>query len=114
RVPISVARAALGGKMEVPTIDGKTADLNLPEGVQNGQQFRLKGLGMGQLQQARVRGEPQRGDLFVEIAVETPVNLTKQQRELLQQFEEAGPTKKNSPQAHGFLERMKEFLGVKQ
>jgi molecular chaperone DnaJ len=114
RIPINVAQAALGGKLEVPTLDGKTAELNLPEGTQSGAQFRLKGLGMPLLQQTRSRSEPQRGDLFVEIAVETPVNLTKRQKELLKEFEAAFEPKKNSPQADVFLARLKEFLGVKQ
>jgi molecular chaperone DnaJ len=114
RIPLNVAQAALGGKIEVPTLDSKTADLNLPEGVQSGAQFRLKALGMPLLQQGRSRSEPQRGDLFVEIAVETPVHLNKRQKELLKEFEAAGEAKKNNPQAEGFLARMKEFLGVKQ
>jgi molecular chaperone DnaJ len=110
RVPVSLSQAALGGKIEVPTIEGKTADVSLPEGTQNGSQFRLKNLGMTQLQQARTRGEPPRGDLFVEIAVETPVNLTKDQRELLKTFETSLEPKKNTPKAHGFLDKMNDFL----
>ncbi|MBI3419904.1 MAG: molecular chaperone DnaJ [Proteobacteria bacterium] len=114
RIPVSLSQAALGGKLEVPTLSGEPAELSLPEGTQSGAQFRLKSLGMNMLQQARVRGEPQRGDLFVEISVETPINLSKKQRELLKEFEQAGEIKKNNPQAQGFLERMKTFLGVKQ
>ncbi len=113
RVPVGLAQAALGGRIEVPTLEGNPAGLNLPEGTQGGSQFRLKNLGMQVLQQRRSRGAPARGDLFVEVTVETPVHLSKRQRELLTEFEQAGEAGKNAPQSHHFLERMKEFLGVK-
>jgi molecular chaperone DnaJ len=109
RVPISMTMAALGGKMEVPTIEGKSADLNLPEGTQSGQQFRMKNLGMSVLQQGRSKNEPQRGDLFVEVVVETPVNLSKKQRDLLKDFEKLAEDK-NSPQAQGFFGKVRDFL----
>lgn len=115
KVPVSMALAALGGTIEVPTLDDKPASVSLPEGTQNGQQFRLKARGMAPLQQGRSRGEPLRGDLFVEMVVETPVNLTRKQKELLQAFEEEAELKKYSPQAHGFFDRVKEFIkGRKQ
>lgn len=110
RMPISFVLAALGGTLEVPTLDGKPANLTLPEGAQNGQQFRLKGQGMTMLQQARVRGEVTRGDLFVEISVETPVNLTAKQKQLLEEFDTASEPKKNNPHMHGFLEKVKGFF----
>ncbi|NDE90481.1 MAG: molecular chaperone DnaJ [Alphaproteobacteria bacterium] len=110
RVPISFVLASLGGVIEVPTLDGKPANLTLPEGSQPGQQFRLKGQGMSILQQGRTRGEATRGDLFVEISVETPINLSKKQKELLEEFEANTDVKKNNPQAHGFLERVKGFF----
>jgi hypothetical protein len=109
RVPISMTMATLGGKIEVPTIDGKSADLNIPEGTQNAQQFRMKNLGMIMLQQGRGAREAHRGDLFVEIQVETPVNLNKKQRELLKEFEKLGE-QGNSPQAQGFFDKVKDFL----
>lgn len=110
RVPVSIALAALGGTLEVPTIDGAQASVALPEGTQNGQQFRLKGQGMVALQTASRRGDPIRGDLFVEISVETPVNLSKRQKELLKEFEAAGDAKKNSPQSQGFFDKVKSFF----
>lgn len=110
RMPISFVLAALGGTLEVPTLDGKPAQLTLPEGAQNGQQFRLKGQGMTVLQQARARSSEQRGDLFVEVSVETPVHLTARQKQLLEEFDTASDVKKNNPAAHNFLERVKGFF----
>ncbi len=113
RVPINMTLAALGGKIEVPTIDGKSAELSLPDGTQNGQQFRMKGLGMSILQQGRGKVENKRGDLFVEVAVETPVNLSKKQRELLKEFEKLNQPA-NSPQAEGFFTKVRDFLKMKE
>jgi molecular chaperone DnaJ len=114
RVPVGMGFAALGGTLEVPTLSGKMATLNLPEGTQSGQQFRLKGEGMTMLQGNRSKGEPPRGDLFVEISVETPVNLNKKQKDLLREFDGLMEARKNSPQAHGFLDKIKGFFeGVK-
>lgn len=114
RIPVSITLAALGGNLEVPTIDGTPANLTLPEGTQNGQQFRLKGQGMSLLKQARVKGEVTRGDLFVEIGVEIPVHLTGRQKDLLKEFDSLAEQKKNNPQAHGFFEKAKRFFeGVK-
>lgn len=110
RMPISFVLAALGGTIEVPTLDGAPATLNIPEGAQNGQQFRLKGQGMTNLQQGRVRSETARGDLFVEIGIETPVQLSAKQKQLLEEFDTLSETKKNNPQAHTFLERVKGYF----
>jgi len=113
RVPVTMVFAALGGTMAVPTLDGKPNSVNLPEGTQNNKQFRLPGQGMPVLQQARSqkqRGEPVRGDLFVEVVVETPVNLSRKQKDLLREFETLGEQEKNSPEAQGFFERVKEFI----
>ncbi len=110
RMPISFVLAALGGTIEVPTLDGAPATLNIPEGAQNGQQFRLKGQGMSTLQQGRVRNENARGDLFVEVSIETPIHLTAKQKQLLEEFDTLSESKKNNPQAHGFLERVKGFF----
>jgi molecular chaperone DnaJ len=104
RAPVSLVMAALGGAIEVPTLDGGRAKVTIPEGTQPGRQFRLRGKGMPVLRSA------QRGDLYVEIAVETPVKLTKRQKELLREFE--GETKTGcQPEAEGFMARLKEFWG---
>ena len=103
RVPISMTTAALGGQFEVTTLDGSQARVKVPEGTQNGGQFRLKGKGMPVLRQ------PQMGDLYIQTAVETPQNLTKRQRELLEEFASIS-SKENSPQSAGFFSRMKDFF----
>jgi molecular chaperone DnaJ len=103
KVPISMTTAALGGAFEVATLDGTQTRVKVPEGTQNGRQFRLKGKGMPVLRQ------PAMGDLYIQVAVETPQNLTKRQRELLEEFEEIS-SKENSPQSSGFFSRMKDFF----
>lgn len=102
RVPISMTRAALGGHIEVPTMAGKKARVTVPEGCQSGRQFRLRGKGMPAL-----RGVGH-GDLYIELVVETPVNLTRQQKELLQEFEEGGSSE-TSPESHGFFAKVREI-----
>jgi molecular chaperone DnaJ len=104
RVPISVAAAALGGSIEVPSVDGGRAKVNIPAGTQTGHQFRLKSKGMSVLR------SPSRGDMYVEVAVETPVNLTKRQQELLREFEKAGEKSKTQPESEGFFAKVKEFF----
>src|SRR6202012_5931759 len=81
RAPVSFVTAAMGGAIEVPTLDGGRAKVSIPEGTQSGRQFRLKSKGMPVLRSA------QHGDLYIEVAVETPVKLTKRQKELLREFE---------------------------
>jgi molecular chaperone DnaJ len=103
KVPISMTTAALGGSFEVATLDGTQTRVKVPEGTQNGRQFRLKGKGMPVLRQ------PQIGDLYIQTAVETPQNLNKRQRELLEEFEKLS-SKENSPQSSGFFSRMKDFF----
>ncbi|MGH6959906.1 MAG: molecular chaperone DnaJ, partial [Dongiaceae bacterium] len=103
RVPIPMATAALGGTIEVPGIDGSRVRVAVPAGAQSGQQFRLRGKGMSVLRASA------RGDMYVEIAVETPVNLTKRQQELLQEFESAGKGKTHSPASEGFFTKVREF-----
>lgn len=103
RVPIPMTTAALGGTVEVPTIDGTRARVNVPAGTQSGHQFRLRGKGMSVLR------SNQRGDMHIEAMIETPVNLTKRQRELLREFEEAGGGKSNSPESAGFFAKVREF-----
>ncbi|HWD14765.1 molecular chaperone DnaJ [Pseudochrobactrum sp. sp1633] len=103
KVPISMATAALGGQFEVATLDGTQTRVKVPEGTQNGKQFRLKGKGMPVLRQQMT------GDLYIQIAIETPQNLSKRQRELLEEFEKISSTE-NSPQSTGFFSRMKDFF----
>ena len=102
RVPISMVQATLGGNIEVPTLDGKMARINIPAGAQNGHQFRLRGKGMP------IVRSTQRGDMYIEINVETPTNLTAKQKELLKEFEKAGKT---SPESEGFFSKVKEMFG---
>jgi molecular chaperone DnaJ len=105
RVPIAMTTAVLGGHIEIPTVDGSRAKVTVPAGAQTGQQFRLKGKGMSVLRSQA------RGDMYVELAVETPVNLSKKQKELLSQFEAEGKKQGNhSPQSEGFFARVKEFF----
>jgi len=102
-VPVSMTAAALGGPVEVPTIDGGKAKVNLPPGTQTGQQFRLRSKGMS------VLNARHRGDMYVEARIETPVNLSRKQRELLQEFEKAGVGRSFSPESEGFFTKVKEF-----
>jgi molecular chaperone DnaJ len=103
RAPIPMTTASLGGTIEVPAIDGSRARITLPPGTQSNRQFRLKAKGM------RILRSNARGDMYIEVTVETPVNLTKRQRELLQTFEEAGKGRRTSPESEGFFVRVKEF-----
>ncbi len=103
RVPIPMTTASLGGTIEVPAIDGSRARVTLPPGTQSNRQFRLKDKGM------RILRSNARGDMYIEVTIETPVNLTKRQKELLQDFEEAGKGRRTSPESEGFFTRVKEF-----
>ena len=105
RVPVPMTTAALGGEIEVPTMDGKRTKVKIPNGTQTGQQFRLKGKGMPVLR------SDQTGDLFIEVAVETPVNLTGKQKDLLKTLHESIDGKnssKHSPEASGFMRKVRE------
>ena len=102
RVPVSFVTASLGGTIEVPTLDGGRSKVAVPEGTQPGRQFRLRAKGMPVLRSA------QKGDLYVEVAVETPVKLSKRQKELLREFE-AESQAGSQPEAEGFLAKLKEF-----
>jgi molecular chaperone DnaJ len=103
RMPIPMTTAALGGQVEVPTVDGSRARVTIPPGTQSGHQFRLKGKGMSVLR------SPARGDMYIEAVVETPVSLTKRQQELLREFESEGEHRKMHPESEGFFSRIKEF-----
>ncbi len=102
RVPISITTAALGGEIEVPTLDGGRSKVKVPAGTQTGKQFRLKAKGMPVLR------SPQFGDLYIQTVVETPVNLSRRQRELLEEFEKASSETTN-PESSGFFAKVKEF-----
>ena len=101
RVPVSMATAALGGDIEVPTIDGGRSRVKIPAGSQSGRQMRLRAKGMPAL-----RGSGP-GDMFIEMAVETPVNLTSKQKELLREFEDLASD--NNPQSSSFFKSVKSF-----
>ena len=101
RVPVSMSTAAIGGDIEVPSIDGGRARVKIPAGSQSGRQMRLRGKGMPAL-----RGGGS-GDMFIELAVETPVNLTSRQKELLREFEKESAD--NNPQSSSFFTKVKGF-----
>ncbi len=101
RVPVSMTSAALGGDIEVPTIDGGRSRVKIPAGSQSGRQMRLRGKGMPPL-----RGSGH-GDMFIELAVETPVNLTSKQKELLKEFEKL--SEDNNPESKSFFGSVKDF-----
>ncbi len=103
-VPISFCTAALGGQVEVPTIDGR-AELTIPPGTQNGATFRMKGKGVASL----VRGRD-RGDQYVHVVVEVPTKLSAEQKELLQKFEDSGDKNQIYPKWKAFVEKAKKFF----
>jgi molecular chaperone DnaJ len=103
RVPISLVTAALGGTFEVPTIDGGKTKVKMPEGTQSGRRFRLGSKGMPVLR------SKQMGDMYVQVVVETPQNLTKRQKELLQEFEKLS-SRETQPESTGFFAKVKEFF----
>ena len=102
RIPVSFTTAALGGEIEAPTLDGGRTRVKVPAGVQSGKQLRLRNKGMPALRSSGVAG-----DLYIELAVETPVNLTARQKELLREFEAAGAN--NHPETQDFFSRVKGF-----
>ena len=104
RVPISFTTAALGGEVEIPDLAGESNTVDIPAGIQSGKQLRVRGAGMPVLQG---RG---RGDLVVEIAVETPTKLSKEQKAILEQFRET-ETGEECPESLGFFEKLKGAFG---
>ncbi|MGC6484726.1 MAG: molecular chaperone DnaJ [Candidatus Puniceispirillales bacterium] len=102
-MPVPMATAALGGTIDVPSLDGKMARVTIKPGTQSGHRLRLKAKGMPGLQG---RG---RGDLYVDIHVETPVNLTSKQKKLLEEF--ASGSEKQNPESTGFMDRMRKLFG---
>ncbi|MDG1473250.1 MAG: molecular chaperone DnaJ [Ascidiaceihabitans sp.] len=101
RVPVSMSTAALSGSIEVPTIDGGRGRVQIPSGSQSGRQMRLRSKGMPALRGGSA------GDMFIELAVETPVNLTSRQKELLKEFDEL--SSENNPESSSFFSSVKSF-----
>src|SRR5579871_3825585 len=106
RAPISMVNAAIGGEFEVPTIDGGKSRVKVAAGTQTGRRFRLTGKGMPILR------SKQMGDMYVQVVVETPQNLTKRQRELLIEFQKLS-SNETHPESAGFFGRVKEFFGTR-
>ncbi|HXZ68273.1 MAG TPA: molecular chaperone DnaJ, partial [Alphaproteobacteria bacterium] len=107
RVPVSLATAALGGDVSVPTLDGSPAKIKLPEGTQTGRQFRLRGKGMPVLRSQAF------GDLFIEVFVETPVNLTRKQKDLLKQFA-AESSEHTHPETTSFADKLQSLTEAEE
>ncbi|MDB5645956.1 molecular chaperone DnaJ [Methylobacterium sp.] len=103
RVPISMVTAALAGEITVPVIDGSQTQVRVPAGTQTAKQFRIKGKGMPVLRSRDV------GDLYIQVFVETPQNLSKRQRELLQEFDQSA-SDENHPESAGFFSKVKDFF----
>lgn len=103
RIPIPMTQAAVGGVIDAPTIDGVLTKVTVPAGIQSGQKLRLKSKGMSVLRSAN------RGDMFIDVQVETPVNLTKKQQDLLKQFDEAGGKATHQPESESFFKKVKEL-----
>jgi len=103
RVPIAMTTAALGGEFEVPTLDGARAKVKVAPGTQPGQRVRLKGKGMPVLRSKDT------GDLYVQLDIETPQNLSKRQRELLEEFARL-TTEETSPTSDGFFDKLKRMF----
>jgi molecular chaperone DnaJ len=104
-MPISISTAALGGEISIPTLDG-SAKIRVPAETQSGRTFRLKAKGI-----KGVRSQAP-GDLFCHVVVETPVNLTERQRQILREFEaiSAQDSARHNPRAKGWFDKVKEFF----
>ena len=103
RAPISMVKAALGGHIDVPTLEETVTRVKIPAGTESGKQFRLKGKGMPVLRTKMT------GDMYIQVDVETPKNLTKRQRELLEEFEKESKND-TSPESAGFFAKVKDFF----
>ncbi|CAK7192859.1 Chaperone protein DnaJ [Commensalibacter sp. Nvir] len=106
RIPLRMTQATLGTEIEVPLIDGGRTKVKIPTGTQSGKQFRLRGKGFSVLR------SPARGDMYLEVKVETPQHLTKRQRELLEEFEseEQEGQNRGSPETSGFFAKVRDFF----
>ena len=108
RVPLRMSQAALGAEVEVPVIDGSRTRVRIPAGTQTGEQFRLRAKGFSVLRSAA------RGDMYIQVAVETPQHLSKRQRELMEEFEsESNEHAKTSPDSEGFFAKVRDFFDGK-
>ena len=105
RIPVTMSTAALGGEVQVPTIDGGSSRVKVPAGAQTGKQLRLRSKGMPALRGGGL------GDMLIELAIETPVNLTSRQKELLREFEKL--SEDNNPEGHSFLAKVRKFWDSK-
>jgi len=103
QIPVSMVSATLGGDIEAPTLDGGKTRVKVPAGIQSGKQLRLRGKGM-----PNVRGGSY-GDLYIELHIETPVNLNENQRRLLEDFEKSLQAKDNNPKYSNFFSKVKSF-----
>ncbi|NVN13591.1 DnaJ C-terminal domain-containing protein, partial [Nguyenibacter vanlangensis] len=105
RVPLRMTQAALGTEIEVPVVDGSRAKVRVPAGTQTGENFRLRGKGFSVLRSAA------RGDMYIQVSVETPRHLTKRQRELLDEFEgDGGDHERANPESAGFFGKVRDFF----
>lgn len=104
-MPMRITTAALGGSVEIPTIDGSKAKLQIPEGSQNSDQFRLKSKGMSVMNSGG-----RRGDMYIKINIETPVKLSSTERELLEKLDKLLQDKTNNPKSESFIKKMGEFF----
>lgn len=105
-VPVSMACAALGGKIEIPSIDGRSISIDVPAGTQTNQQQKIGGEGMPTIRSKH------KGDLFVRFAVETPVNLSRRQKELLEEFRSLSKDENCQPQTKSFMDKIKDLFKV--
>jgi len=103
QVPVNVTTAALGGSVKVPTLGG-SAEIEVPEGTQNGKTFRLRGKGIKGIRSSYP------GDLYAHIAIETPVRLTERQKALLRELDATLKDDKHSPQSRSWKDKVKEFF----
>lgn len=106
RVPIPMTMATLGGKISVPVIDGNQETVTVKAGTQSGHQTRIRSKGMSVLRSGA------RGDMYVELMIETPVNLSKRQKELMEEFAIESEVNKTNPQSEGFFDKVKDVFGV--
>ena len=104
-MPILFTTAALGGEIEIPTIEGTRAKVTIKEGSQNHDQFRLKGKGMSVLNSGG-----RRGDMYVKVNIETPVKLSVEERDLLQKLDLLMKNEKNNPKSEGFFQKISDFF----
>jgi len=104
-IPLKFTTAALGGSIEIPTIDGDKAKLQIPEGAQNGDQFRLKSKGM-----SVINSGGRRGDMYVKVEIETPVKLSSEERELLQKLDKLMQNKASNPKSESFFKKVADIF----